>query len=85
MVLEDPETTVETKAHKAVLEGKEPAPLVPACGDVGGVVRDNEVVVALAALAALALAAAAATEADELDMKLQYDEDDTTQVQALDI
>jgi hypothetical protein len=57
--------TVETKADWTVLAGIEPAPFVPACGDVGGVVRDSEVAVALAALAALALAAAA--EADELD------------------
>ncbi|ROV96526.1 hypothetical protein VMCG_07791 [Cytospora schulzeri] len=79
MVLEGPDITVETKPDCTVLAGNAPAPFVPACGDVGGVVGDNEVVVALAALAALALAAAAAaTEAEELDKKLQYDEDETT-------
>lgn len=65
IVLADPAITVETKADSIVLAGIEPAPFVPACGEVGGVVRDSEVVVALAAHAALELAAAA--EADELD------------------
>lgn len=84
IVLEDPKAVVETKADRTVLEGKEPVPLVPTCGEVGGVVGETEVILALAALAKLALLAEE-IEADELDRKLQNDEDETTHVQALDI
>ncbi|KAK7730561.1 hypothetical protein SLS53_008951 [Cytospora paraplurivora] len=70
---------------KDVLDGNAPGPVpVPACGGVESVdvVCGNEGVVVAAKLALLALAAAAALE---LDKNLQYDDEDTTQVQALEI
>ncbi|KUI66714.1 hypothetical protein VM1G_11424 [Cytospora mali] len=70
---------------RIVLDGNWPAPLVPTCGDVADVVWANKGVVVAAKLALLAAAAAEAAEIDELDRYWQYDEDETTHVQALDI
>lgn len=84
ITIEGSGATVETKADMTVLDGNAPAPLVPACGKVGGAVGDTKVVLALEAPAKLALRAAA-TDADELDKRLQYEEDERTQVQALEI
>ncbi|ROW06342.1 hypothetical protein VPNG_07480 [Cytospora leucostoma] len=83
--LEGPAPTAELEAGKAVLDGNALGPLpLPACGGVErvDVVCGNEGVVVAPKLELLAAAAAAALE---LDKNLQYDDEDTTQVQALDI
>lgn len=83
--LEGPAPAAELEAGKAVRDGNVLGPLpLPACGGVEGVdvVCGKEGVVVAPKLALLAEAAAAALEPDK---NLQYDDEDTTQVQALDI
>lgn len=88
MMPRGPVITVWMTGGKIVLAGSKPpappAPPIPACGNVDGVdvvFGKAEVGIAWALLLAAA-AEAAATE--ELDRYRQYDDDDTTQVQALD-